>query len=148
MDDQPTGATLLRHVWESIGKVAESSATIDTVRDLMAEYPLTVAKEFAAKLADQTIDNRVRERLVNIVRRVGNGCEIAPWMRSVMRDALTHPDIDVRDSAAMAADTWGDDEMIEIARAHAPVETVEWLKGYIDDVVSYHDRVYGCGDAR
>ena len=42
--------------------------------------------------------------------------------------------VQVRDAAIQAAETWGDKEMLGVLQAHAESNT--WLRSYIEDVIS------------
>ena len=55
------------------------------------------------------------------------------WRVGLVRAALGADDVEVRDAAAQAAESWGDFGMIAVLEAHA--ELLAWLKDYIDAVV-------------
>lgn len=56
------------------------------------------------------------------------------WKVGVVRMALTHDHLEVRDAALQAAESWAGVEMVRILRAHD--EPVAWLAESIDQVVS------------
>ena len=55
------------------------------------------------------------------------------WRTEVVRSALAVDDVEMRDAAVQAAESWGDREMIAILESH--VDAVPWLRTYIEDVV-------------
>jgi len=55
------------------------------------------------------------------------------WRTSLVRDALSTNDIEIRDAAVHAAELWGDQEMCNILGQH--VEPKPWLRDYISDVL-------------
>ena len=64
-------------------------------------------------------------------RQAGLGTE--EWRVGLVRAALGADDVEVRDAAAQAAESWGDFGMIAVLEAHA--EPLAWLKDYIHAVV-------------
>lgn len=56
------------------------------------------------------------------------------WRVGVVRRALAHDHLEVRDAALQAAESWAGVEMVRVLRAHD--EPVAWLAGSIDQVVS------------
>lgn len=56
------------------------------------------------------------------------------WKVGVVRMALTHDHLEVRDAALQAAESWGGVEIVRILREHR--EPVTWLAESIDQVVS------------
>ena len=57
----------------------------------------------------------------------------AAWRAEVVRAALAVGDVEMRDAAAQAAESWGDPDMREVLMAHA--EPQPWLRDYIRDIV-------------
>ena len=57
----------------------------------------------------------------------------AAWRAGVVRSALAAGDLEMRDAAVQAAESWGGEEMQDVLRGH--VEGVSWLRAYIQDVV-------------
>ena len=55
------------------------------------------------------------------------------WRAGVVRAALGAGDVEMRDAAVQAAESWGGAEMRDVLRGH--VEGVSWLRAYIQDVV-------------
>ena len=54
------------------------------------------------------------------------------WRSDVVRRALTHSGVELRDAAVQAAESWGDAELVGVLRAHR--ETEPWLAEYITEV--------------
>lgn len=55
------------------------------------------------------------------------------WRAELVREGLASKDVEIRDAAAQAAESWGDRDMQNILRAHT--EPVSWLRDYIRDVI-------------
>ena len=55
------------------------------------------------------------------------------WRAGVVRAALDVADVEMRDAAVQAAESWGGTDMRDVLRGH--VEEVSWLRAYIQDVV-------------
>ena len=55
------------------------------------------------------------------------------WRADLVRAALAITDIEIRDAAAQAAESWGGPEICEVLQLHS--ETVPWLRAYIDDIL-------------
>lgn len=55
------------------------------------------------------------------------------WRVAIVRSALAADDLEMRDAAVQAAESWGDLEMREVLLGH--VEEVSWLRTYVEDVV-------------
>ena len=56
------------------------------------------------------------------------------WRISLVRDALVLDDVEIRDAAAQAADSWADRNLIDVLAAHEEPEG--WLRDYIRDIMS------------
>ena len=54
------------------------------------------------------------------------------WRSDVVRRALTHSGVELRDAAVQAAESWGDADLVGVLRAHR--ETEPWLAEYITEV--------------
>lgn len=72
----------------------------------------------------------------SVLRCLGRQEELgtAVWRTQLVRDALAMDDVQMRDAAAQAAESWGDQEMRAVLQAHT--ETVPWLGDYINEVVN------------
>ena len=57
----------------------------------------------------------------------------AAWRAGLVRSALRANDVQVRDAAAQAAESWGGPEIRQALRSHC--ETVPWLRAYIADIL-------------
>ena len=55
------------------------------------------------------------------------------WRHELIRTALESPDIEIRDAAVQAAESWGGEEIIGILKSHQEPET--WIREYIEDVI-------------
>ena len=60
------------------------------------------------------------------------------WRTNLVRNALQTDDLEIRDAAAQAAESWDDKEMINVLQSHR--EPIPWLHQYIADVLSYMKR--------
>lgn len=50
-----------------------------------------------------------------------------------MRAALANNDLEIRDAAVQAAESWTDIEVLEVLQGHS--EKVPWLREYVDSVI-------------
>ena len=55
------------------------------------------------------------------------------WRVEIVRSALAADDVELRDAAVQAAESWGDLGMREVLSSHT--EAIPWLRAYIEDVV-------------
>lgn len=55
------------------------------------------------------------------------------WRARIVRSALNENDVEMRDAAVQAAESWGGPEMRDVLRSH--IEVIPWLHAYIQDVV-------------
>ena len=55
------------------------------------------------------------------------------WRVEVVRSALAADDVEMRDAAVQAAESWGGREMRNVLRGHS--EVVPWLRSYIEYIV-------------
>ena len=56
------------------------------------------------------------------------------WRTELVRDGLAMDDVEIRDAAVQAAESWGDRSLVDVMRAH--LEAEPWLREYIEDVIS------------
>ncbi len=56
------------------------------------------------------------------------------WRAKLVRDGLAMNDIEIRDAAVQAAESWGDSGLIEVLESH--FESQNWLQDYIEDVIN------------
>ena len=71
----------------------------------------------------------------SVLRCLGRQADLGTeeWRIGLVRAALGAGDVEVRDAATQAAESWGDFGMIAVLEAHD--EPLAWLKDYIDAVV-------------
>ena len=71
----------------------------------------------------------------SVLRCLGrqDGVGTASWRVELVRDGLAIDNVEVRDAAVQAAESWGDSDSLDILRAHADPEP--WLQQYIVDVI-------------
>ena len=55
------------------------------------------------------------------------------WRTELIRKALSVDDVDIRDAAVQAVESWEDQELIQVLRGHDEPE--HWLKDYIQGVI-------------
>ena len=56
------------------------------------------------------------------------------WRTELVRDGLSMDDIEIRDAAVQAAESWGDRSLADVMKAHREAEP--WLREYIEDVIN------------
>ena len=56
------------------------------------------------------------------------------WRASLVRDALRLDDVEIRDAAAQAADSWADPELIAVLTQHR--EAAPWLQSYVREIIA------------
>lgn len=54
------------------------------------------------------------------------------WRSAVVRGALAHTDVELRDAAVQAVESWGDPSLVDVLRSHCEAEA--WLAEYIREV--------------
>ena len=55
------------------------------------------------------------------------------WRASLVRDGLAMIDIEIRDAAVQAAESWGESDLADVLESHS--EPMTWLQDYIRDVI-------------
>ncbi len=55
------------------------------------------------------------------------------WRVELVRDGLASDNVEIRDAAVQAAESWGDSDSLDVLRAHSEPEP--WLQQYIRDVI-------------
>jgi len=55
------------------------------------------------------------------------------WRAALVQSALASDDVEMRDAAVQAAESWGGSEFLDVLRNHA--EPRPWLRTYVKDVV-------------
>ena len=56
------------------------------------------------------------------------------WRDELICISLESSDVEIRDAAVQAAESWGGEGIIEILKAHQEPET--WIREYIEDVIN------------
>ena len=71
----------------------------------------------------------------SILRCLGRQTDIgnAAWRAGLVRDALAMADIEIKDAAVHAAESWGGAEIVDILISHNEPEP--WLRDYIREVI-------------
>lgn len=59
---------------------------------------------------------------------------VPAWRAKLVQAGLMMDNIEMRDAAIQAAETWGDKEILGVLQAHA--ESSSWLRSYVEDVIS------------
>ena len=57
----------------------------------------------------------------------------ASWRTGLVRDALAMDDIEIRDAAVQAAESWGGPEMVNVLMSH--YEPEPWLRDCIPEII-------------
>lgn len=57
-----------------------------------------------------------------------------PWRAELVRRGLTVDNVEIRDAAVQAAESWGDQNLVSILKSHH--ESESWLREYISDVIN------------
>ena len=55
------------------------------------------------------------------------------WRTELVKAGLAMDDVEIRDAAVQAAESWGDRSLADVMKAHR--ETEPWLREYIEDVI-------------
>ena len=71
----------------------------------------------------------------SVLRCLGRQAHIgtAAWRAELVRNALATDDIEIRDAAVQAAESWGGSGMVNVLRSHSEPES--WLQEYILEIV-------------
>ena len=85
-------------------------------------------REFCADASQPSFAASVL-RCLGRCERVGT----VTWRVGLVRDGLAMNDVEIRDAAVQAAESWGGSEMLELLRAHDEPEP--WLRQYVSDVI-------------
>lgn len=74
------------------------------------------------------------ELAASVLRCLGRrGLGTPAWRAETVQAALATEDVEMRDAAVQAAESWGGLEVRDVLRSH--VEPIPWLREYIEDVV-------------
>ena len=71
----------------------------------------------------------------SVLRCLGRRPSFGPieWRVDLVQDALRVQDVEIRDAAVQAVESWGDRALVEVIRKHTDREP--WLQQYIQDVI-------------
>ena len=85
-------------------------------------------------LSELIADVEYTQLAASVLRCLGR-CKLEPlaWRVEVVQTALASDDLELRDVAVQAAETWGDIEFCDVLKHHS--EVVPWLRSYIDEVI-------------
>ena len=61
--------------------------------------------------------------------QIGN----SEWRTKIVKEALANNDVEVRDAAVQAAESWGNSDVLEVLKKHT--ENIPWLRSYINGVI-------------
>ena len=56
------------------------------------------------------------------------------WRTELVKSGLDMDDVEIRDAAVQAAESWGDRSLADVMKAHREAEP--WLREYIENVIS------------
>ncbi|MCY3669203.1 MAG: hypothetical protein OXH81_26400 [Gemmatimonadetes bacterium] len=56
------------------------------------------------------------------------------WRAELVKAGLDMDDVEIRDAAVQAAESWGDRSLVDVMKAHREAEP--WLREYIENVIS------------
>ena len=116
----------------------------ETLEDGMNHPAESIINEFLDSFADQPLLHWFREIAsdaetpsfaASVLRCLGRNTDVGTpeWRGNLIQDALRVKDAEVRDAAIQAAESWGDQSLVGILRAHD--ETEDWLQQYIQEVI-------------
>lgn len=110
----------MKHAAEEIIEQAIQSGEGQSVLGWLREFCLDATQpSFAASV------------LRCLGRQVDLGTE--SWRASLVREGLAMIDIEIRDAAVQAAESWGESDLADVLESHS--EPVTWLHNYIRDVI-------------
>ncbi len=71
----------------------------------------------------------------SVLRCLGRQTHIgtATWRAGLVRDALAQEDIEIRDAAVQAAESWGGQEIVDVLMSHDEPE--QWLRECIPEII-------------
>ncbi len=98
---------------------------------LRSEEELRVLEWFRAFALDAERPSFAASVLRCLGRQMHPGTD--SWRVELVRDALAMDDVEIRDAAAQAAESWGGRDLIEVLTSHREPEP--WLRDYIRDII-------------
>ena len=105
---------------EIIGEALRSMEDKPVVLDWLRAFSLDAARpSFAA----------------SVLRCLGRQTPLgtSSWRADLVRGGLAMDDVEIRDAAVQAAESWGDRSLADVMKAHS--ESEPWLREYIEDVI-------------
>lgn len=154
--NEPPGKVYLSRRDEKQGSLFADRERSRLTRDLWAAFEDAPLEDGMDHPADEIIGNALRTKrykkivlqclrslsldvehasfAASVLRCLGR--QVRPgttsWRAELVRDALVSGDVEIRDAAAQAAESWGDQDIIEVLISHQ--EPVPWLRDYIREV--------------
>jgi len=99
----------------------------DALRSLKGWQVLTWLRGLSLDASDPGFAAAVLRCLAR--RRLGTPA----WHAGIVQSALAADDVEMRDAAVQAAESWGGQEVLEVLGNH--IEVIPWLRNYLEDVV-------------
>ena len=86
-------------------------------------------------LSELAVDVGCPDMAASVLRCLGRRkLEPLEWRVRVVKDALAVDDVEIRDAAVQAVESWGEMEFCNVLEHHS--EVVPWLCNYIEDVIN------------
>ena len=86
-------------------------------------------------LADMTVNIKHPDFAASVLRCLSRlQLGKSTWRTKILQSALTSEDVEIRDTAVEAAETWQDIELRGVLQRHN--ESAPWLRNYIGDVIA------------
>lgn len=84
-------------------------------------------------LSEFIADAEYTQLAASVLRCLGR-CKLEPlaWRVEIVQTALASDDLELRDAAVQAAETWGEIEFCNVLKHHS--EDIPWLRAYIEEV--------------
>ena len=102
---------------------------------LDAAFRLHPTSSLLAWVQDIALDTHSPTTAASVLRCLGRRARPAnsSWRAALVKGALSTDEVDVRDAAVQAAESWGDVQILGVLRSH--VEQVRWLRTYTEYVI-------------
>ena len=86
-------------------------------------------------LKDFSLDDMQPAFAASVLRCLGRQEYLgtSSWRSELVRDALALDDVEIRDAAVQAAESWDDPHILPVLKSHS--ESESWLRDYISDVI-------------
>lgn len=108
-------------------------AAEDIIREALQSPHRRDVLEWVRSFALDTEDPVFAASTLRCLARV-RSLGVPDWRAKLVQAGLMMDNIQMRDAAIQAAETWGDKEMLGVLQAHA--ESNSWLRSYVEDVIS------------